>query len=152
HPCTLAERHCQCIAGHQYVAPERFAREKDAAREPERRIEVALKRGFERPEADPEVAQQPPCDRTVERLRRLQRLAAAVADDGAAIDRELVTLGVAAEIVMVVEDEDARVLARCAAVEPRRRKPADAAADHDEVIAFLNGQALDRIAPPFAGE
>src|SRR5262249_8800902 len=106
----------------------------------------------ERAEADAEVAQQTPGDRTVERLRRLERLAAAVADDGAPIDRELVALGVAAEIVMVVEDQNARVLARHATVEPRRGKAAAAAADHDEVVALLDRQAIDRIAPSLAGD
>src|SRR5262249_14451282 len=75
-------------------------------------------------------------------------LAAAVADDGIAVDRELVAPRMAAEIVVVVEDEDARVVPRRAAIEPRRRKPADAAADHDEVVSFFNGEVVDRIATP----
>src|SRR5262249_1702130 len=70
------------------------------------------------------------------RLGRIDRLTTAVPDDEAAIDRELVTLGVAAEIIVIVEHEDAR-LRPGAAIEIGGRKSADAAADHHEIIAFL---------------
>ena len=58
-----------------------------------------------------------------------------------AIDGELVALGVAAEIVVVFEDQDLGRVAMRLAIEPCRGEAADAAADHDEVV-FL----LDRLA------
>jgi hypothetical protein len=59
---------------------------------------------------------------------------------------------VPAEIVVIVEDEDARILAARAAVEPRGGEPADPAADHDEIVLFLRRQALDRKRRAVAGE
>ena len=59
-----------------------------------------------------ELLEQTLGDGAEERLGRLQRFAAAVAEDQAAIEVELVALGVAAEIVVVVEDQDARLAAR----------------------------------------
>jgi hypothetical protein len=47
---------------------------------------------------------------------------------------ELVALGVAAEVVVVVEDQDPRAGPR-GAVEMRRRQAADAAADDHQVVA-----------------
>ena len=139
------------IAGHQHVAAERLAVEEHAARQPERRIEIALEGGLEPRDVDAEIAQQALGHRAVERVRRLQRLAAAVADDAAAIEREFVALGVAAEIVVVVEDQDAGGWLG-APVEPRRRKPADAAADHDQIVGFLDRQAVDGKLAAFARE
>ncbi len=127
------------VAGHQHVAAERLAVEERAAREPQRRIEPALEGGLEPRDVHAEIAQQALGDGAVKRIRRLQRLAAAIADDAAAIERELVPLGVAAEIVVIVEDQDAGGRPG-APVEPRRRKPADAAADHDEVVGFVDRQ------------
>ena len=50
---------------------------------------------------------------------------------------EFVALGMAAEIVVVVEDQDPGPVAVQLAVEVRRRQPAEAAADHDQVVAFI---------------
>ena len=53
----------------------------------------------------------------------------------------------AAEIIVVVEDEDAGGWPGGAAVEPGGRKPADAGTDHDEIVALLDRCGADRIAP-----
>jgi hypothetical protein len=50
---------------------------------------------------------------------------------------ELVALGVTAEVVVVVEDEDPRLRAVQLAMEVRRREPADPAADDDEVVPLV---------------
>ena len=139
------------IACDQHVAAERLAVEEHATREPQRRIEAALEGRLEPRDVDPKIAQQALGHRAVQRLWRLQRLAAAVADDTAAIEREFVALGVAAEIVVIVEDQDSGGR-HGAPVEPCCRKPADAAANHDEIIAFLDRQAVDRKLAAFAGE
>src|ERR1700687_1993065 len=49
---------------------------------------------------------------------------------------ELIALGVSAEVVVVVEDEDASLGAGRLAIEMRGRETADAAADNDQVIDF----------------
>ena len=51
-----------------------------------------------------------------------------------AILAELVALGMAAEIIVVVQDQHARLRPR-RAIEMRRRQAADAAADHDQLVA-----------------
>src|SRR5436190_4632498 len=119
-----------------------LARKEHAPREFQRGIKIALEGGLEARGVDAEFPHQEFCNPTVERLRRLHRLAAAVAEDQAAIEAELVTLGVAAEIVMVVEDEDARPR-NGAPIEPRGRKTADTAADHDEIVALRDGRCVD---------
>ncbi len=53
----------------------------------------------------------------------------------AAVQAELVALGVAAEVVVIVEDQDAGVWPR-RPVEMRRRQAAEAGADNDQVIAL----------------
>src|SRR4030088_3370544 len=50
----------------------------------------------------------------------------------------------AAEIIMVIEDEDAGGGPGGAAIEPGRSEPADAAADNDEIVAFLDRRAVER--------
>ena len=50
---------------------------------------------------------------------------------------ELVALGVAAEVVVVVEDQDPRLRAVQLAMEVRGCEPADATADHDQVVSFV---------------
>ena len=59
---------------------------------------------------------------------------AAVAEQQLSADAELVARGVTAEVVVVVEEQDTRVVARLLAEEVRRGEPADAAAHHDQII------------------
>src|SRR5262249_42678078 len=87
------------VTGDQRVTSETFAGKEERARETERRIEPALEGGLEARDLDAELLQQSFGDLAVERLRRLQRLAAAITYDQAAIEGELVALGMAAEIV-----------------------------------------------------
>ena len=70
------------------------------------------------------------------RLGALDRVGAPVADQGSLADAEFVALGVSAEVVVVFEDEDARVRAGVLAIEMRGGEAADAAADDDEVVGF----------------
>src|SRR3981081_2838619 len=50
----------------------------------------------------------------------------------------------AAEIIMVIEDEDAGGGPGGATIEPGRSEPADACADHDKVVALLDRRAVER--------
>src|SRR5262249_29039436 len=132
------------LARDQHVAAEGPARKKGAACKPQRGIERALERGLEALHGDAEVAQQALGDLAVIAVGRIDRVAAPVADHATAVERELVALGVAAEIIVVVEHQDARGRPGGAAIEPGGRKPADAATDHDEVVALLDRQAVER--------
>src|SRR5262249_2341399 len=64
----------------------------------------------------------------------------------AALEADPFALGMAAEIVVIVENEDARRRLG-APIEPGCRQPADAAADHEEVVALLDRQPLERKSP-----
>ena len=55
---------------------------------------------------------------------------------------ELIALGVAAEVVVVVEDQDPRPCAVQLAMEVRGRESADAAADHDEVVGLVERERI----------
>src|SRR6185295_15632575 len=74
--------------------------------------------------------------------RRLDPGGAAVGDPQPAAGADLVALGMAAEIVVVVEDENLRRPVYSRAVEVRRREPTDAATDHDEIVCFLRVERL----------
>src|SRR6185369_2013841 len=114
-------------------------------------VEPLVERGLETGDIDPEVAQQALGVRAPLCLRRVDRLAAAVADEQAPADGELVALGVAAEIIVVIEHKDAR-LRPGAAIEMGGREPADAAANYDEVVAFLRLETAGRIMDWRAGD
>ncbi len=120
-----------------------FARQKQAARQAERIVEVALERRLEPPHVHAEIAQQALCDVAPFALRRIDRLAAAVADHQAAVDHELVALGVAAEIIVIVKNKNTRLGTRGAAIEPRSGKSADTTAHDYEVVAFFCRQGVD---------
>src|SRR5205085_11382452 len=62
---------------------------------------------------------------------------AAVTDVRAPLITELVALGVSAEVVVIVEDQDLLALTERAPPEMRGRQPGDAAADDDEVVLFV---------------
>src|SRR5262249_32114947 len=115
-------RNREWVARDQHVPPEVLAWQKQAAGEAKGGIEPLPERGLEARDINAELAQQPLGDCAPPCLRRIDRLAAAVADQEAPIDRELVALGVAAEIIMVVEHKDAR-LRPGAAIEMRGREP-----------------------------
>ncbi len=70
-------------------------------------------------------------------IRRLNGFAAAVADEEPIIDAHFATTRVSAEVVMVVENQDAGTRARLT-VEVGRGQTADARADNDEIdLAFV---------------
>ena len=58
----------------------------------------------------------------------------------------------AAEIVVIVENEDAGPRTDGAAIKPCGGKAADAAADHDEIVSLFAWRVLDAQAAAFARE
>ena len=95
---------------------------------------------------DPEPREQPLGCGAVERLRRLDGLASPVTQQEPPVHGELVALGVPAEVVVVVEDQDRRVR-HPLPVEPRRGEPADARSD-DHQIHVVGGCDPLGIEPP----
>jgi len=83
-------------------------------------------------------------------LGGIDRFAAAVADHETVIERELVALGMAAEIIVVVEDEDARGRPDGTAIEGGGSQAADARADDDEIVTLLDRQPVEGEAFAFA--
>ena len=63
---------------------------------------------------------------------------AAGAHQRLAVDVELVALGVTAEVVVIVEQEDLRVGTGRLTEEPGRREPAEARAHHHEVVGGID--------------
>ncbi len=60
---------------------------------------------------------------------------------------EFIALGVAAEVVVVIEDQDAGARARRLAIEMRGREAADAAAYDDEVVSFTGILGRRQLSP-----
>ena len=80
-------------------------------------------------------------------LGRLEGLGAAVPDQGASGDLEFVALCVAAEIIMVVEDQDA--CARVALFEQERGgQAAETCADNHQVVVTLGISHRTEVSPP----
>ena len=82
---------------------------------------------------DAELLDQP-LGRVAVRIRRRDAHRAAVADERAALVVELVPLRVAAEVVVVVENQDLLVRAERASPEMRRGQSGDSSADDHEVV------------------
>ena len=97
---------------------------------------------------DAERCEQPARDRAVG-IGAVDVERAAVDQLHAAVHVELVALGVAAEIVVVLDDQDLRTGPR-GAIEIRRRQPADAAAHDDEVVALVRVDQRCRLGPEIA--
>ena len=87
------------------------------------------------PDLDAEFFDQP-LGRIAIGVRRGNAHRAAVADVCAPAVGELVALGVATEVVVVVEDEDLLIIAEGSSPEVCGRKPRDAAADDDQVVVL----------------
>ncbi len=81
--------------------------------------------------------------------RRLDGPGSAVGQQHAAFV-ELVALGVPAEVIVIVEYQNARRLAGVSPIEVGRRKPAEAAAHYHQVIAFASINGLACLDPKIA--
>ena len=90
--------------------------------------------------SNPQRRQQPRCDGTIG-TGAVDLHRAAVEQQQFAVDLDLVALGMAAEIVVILDDQDARVRLRLA-VEVRSGQPADPAADDDQVIGIVDALGM----------
>ena len=123
----------RAFAGDRPVRPEGFAVEEHAPRQRHRLVELLVERGVEALQIHADVLQQLLAFGR-ERRRRVDGLGTAVANHQPAAVSELVALGVAAEVVVVVEHEHLRGRSGGLAVEVRRGEAAQAGADHDQVV------------------
>jgi hypothetical protein len=94
---------------------------------------VVLALGGQRRRIDPQLVHQAARLFTV-RKRRFDPARPSSADQESAVDVKLVALGVAAEIVVIVQDEDPRVLPGFLAEVVGRCQAADARANHHQVV------------------
>ncbi len=145
----LVEAEQQRITRNQAILPEVLAIEEHRLRQPEPGIQPAMEHALalEPFRADAQRLQD---------LRKLTRvhdtgsdhgLGAAVAHQQAAAHSELAPARVAAEIVMVVENENARFWLALA-IEPGCCQASETGADDDQVVALLRFQQIDVVALP----
>src|ERR1700689_1090600 len=80
----------------------------------------------------------------------LDGVGAAVAKHEGFVYLKFIALGVAAKIIVVLEDQHARRFARGLVKEARRGEAADAAAYHDQVVGFARAFGLSRVGPECA--
>ena len=79
--------------------------------------------------------------------RALDRKRASKAQHESLVYLKLIALRVSAEVIVVLEDEDARRLAGSLMEEARGREAADAAAHHDQVVGFARAFRLPGAVP-----
>ncbi|MNO84538.1 hypothetical protein D3C76_758810 [compost metagenome] len=142
--------HRRRVAGHQFVFAEVFLVEEHPARQAQARVELAIERGLEAFDVHPEFLQQAVHFLAVQMIRRLEGFTAAVADDHATTGGEFIALGVAAEVVVVFQNQDAR-FRMFLTVEPRSGQSAEAASYHHQVIFLGDRQFVgveDLFLPP----
>jgi hypothetical protein len=126
------------IAGDKPIDAKGLAIEEHAFGQAERGVELLVEGGVEFIEMDAKRLHPVPDVLAEIHLGRFQGFAAPIAEQQAlAVDLELVALGMAAKIVVIFEDEDLRRLAKGLAIEPGCCEPADAAADHYQIVLLL---------------
>ena len=135
------------IAGHQFVDAESLAREHESGGQPEARIKIRVHRPLEAVDAHAEFGDQAEGRAAPAGLRRLHRFAAAIADQQASVDLEFVAAGMSAEVIVIVENQNARGGARLVH-EIRRREAADAGAHHREIDLLAHRIVVDAVFRP----
>ena len=98
---------------------------------------------------DPKFFQQPLRHVAVTRWT-LDRLRAPIADQRTIAGFELVALGVAAEVVVVVQNQDASLASCRLAIKIRGGKSADAASDNHQVVGLASFFRSAKLVPRFA--
>src|SRR5262245_28208583 len=111
------------------ILAESLAVEEHAIAQPQRLVEIrVLEFSIHAFDVDAEFLDEPRCDRTVG-PRTLDHQSAAVHEMRAAVQVELVALGVSAEVVVIVEDQDSRIARVSGSKKVRGGEAAEATAD-----------------------
>ncbi len=105
-------------------------------------IAPSIEGGVEALQVDPEFRQQPSGHRAV-LSRTLDGLGSAVGDEKPLADGELVTLRVAAQVIVVVEHQDPGI-GPGLAIEVCRGESADSGADNDQVVSLAGVRGSGR--------
>ena len=134
-------RHAQ-----QPVRSEGLSVEEHGRAHAEPGVEAALEHALPARDDHAKLGNQRTRNRAVRR-RAVDRERAAVADQRTPADPELVAPRVAAEVVVIVEDEDARGWTGGLAKVPGGGQPADAGADDDQVVALAGVDRFTRHRP-----
>src|SRR5882762_5476899 len=98
-------------------------------------VEPLIESLVETPHVDAEILEETLGGAVPLACRTVDRLGAPVADEGLSVDDEFVAFGVAAEIVVGIQDQHTGVRAALP-VEVCCRQAADAGADHGQIVAF----------------
>src|SRR5713226_62042 len=77
----------------------------------------------------------------------LDRLCSSVAQQLASARLKLIALGVPAEVVMIIQNQNARLWTRALAVKVRRRQPADSGSHHHQIVGLTGINGLARLFP-----
>src|SRR5690606_76454 len=137
--------HARRIAGHQLIRPEGLPLEEKSSRQAEVRVQRAMKDTLESFRLDAELSKEPGCAIAPQVIGRLDGLAAAIGNEQSPIDAHFAAASVAAEIVMIVENQNVRARRRLA-IEVSGGQAADPGTDHDEVGFTFDRQSRKRIA------
>jgi len=121
---------------HQPVDSKRLLIEKNAASHVARLVELLIEILVEAVGLDAKLLQQPLGFGAVAR-RSFNGLGPSVAEQQAITGAELVALRVPAEIVVILQDQNARVVAGILPIEERSRQTADARSDDDQIVGFV---------------
>src|SRR5437868_9246619 len=92
-----------------------------------------------------EVAQQRFRKRAVECVWRLDRLAAAVADEQASSEGEFIAFRMSAEVVVIVKQQDPRGRSSSTPKKPRGGESANASTYDNKIVIFVDWHILNRI-------
>ena len=131
---------------HQFVDSKRFFIKEDFGAQAERMIQILVYVFGIRRNIDAQLLNHTLSHGAIG-SGALNREGAAKTQAECVVHAEFVALGVSAEIVVVIENEDASLRARRLAIEVRRREAADAAADNDQIVGFAGVFGLARRVP-----
>src|SRR5262249_2156766 len=129
------------IAGDEAILAPGLTVEEDAPRKAKLLVEAAVDELTVAGHGDAQLADEGLRHEAVGK-RGLDALRPPVADDEPALVADLVRLGMAAEVVVVVEDEDAPVASHGLTEEVGRGEPRNAGAHDDEVVGLSR---VDRV-------
>ena len=132
--------------GQQKVGAKGFLVEENARSEAERGIELLVSHSRIGSHVDAEIVDHAFRDRAIG-TRALDRISATIAQNRAPIDGELIALGVAAEVVQDVEDQNSRARPRGFAVEIGGAQTAEASAHDHQIVVFTGIGRFVRFVP-----
>ena len=131
---------------HQLVGAKRFLVEENARLQTQGTVKIFVDIVVIRRHINPEFFDQSPGDGAIGR-RALNGIGAAESQNRAAARAKFVALGVPAEIIVVLENQDARFVARGLAEIVRRGQSAEPSADDDQIVGFARVHGLGSTVP-----